>query len=543
MGLGTALRCLPRNRTIALCIRCRRTASPCRRRRIRLGRNTSNVRKRTHMSLGDEPIKGGRDLEPAEESSLAGEEGPAEEVPGRRTRFSVVVSDNGSATIDGEHVRVEEGEPVHAAILDILHNIASDLSTVVTAAISDPATEYTALVEISPDGSSRLLGQEEPAPGAEPPLTPGKPGALAEEYAEAEEAFAYSGETPDTDRFEPVPDDVWPSGPQAPSDEGESYDDFVRHPDDGPDREGRRHFPSVLGLRRSPNIDRERGPRQSGDEYERQRLLNRPLVVGPMALLAAAAVIVPLLLLGSGGSGDDNGDQRTQAGSSSETRVPGTGGDVPPTVSLSPSTPSAPPRPKVSASASTTEAPGAASTRKAPEIAADRRATTSPDRPPRDTAAVAVKRLADGSSSSRHICYRAYLAGQGWQTPVCDGKVTAGADQDLPIKALNIAMTGVGGSSANAFTYKTGSADGRGEWNQWTAVVGDGKDNYIGSTRSSAPKMLGFAINIGKGQLCHVARVHNSDGGHRACVKARPAFTFGGSLLNKAWLRSVEFTV
>lgn len=478
------------------------------------------------MRQNDEPVKGRQDLEPAEETAHASS--------GRRTHYSVVVSDDGSATIDGAHVRVAEGEPVHAAILDILHNIAIDLETNVTADISDPATEYTALVEISPDGSSRLLDQEEPHSG--------DPRAPAEERDEDAEAVAYPGDVPLTEQFEPDPD-TWSPDPRATTGRDESNDDFVHHPYDGPDREEPRRLPSVLGLRRHPNSDRKRGPRQSGDEYEAQKLLNKPLVVGPVALLAAAVVIVPLLLLGSGGSDDDR-DQRTQAGSSSETRVPGKGGDVPPTVSLSPSTPSGPPSSKASHSPPTTEPPGSSTTRKAPEAPATRKVPPAPStRKAPETAAAAVKALAKGSSSSRHICYRAYLASQGWQKPVCDGRMTGGPDQNLPIKALNIAMTGVSGSSANAFTYKAGSADGRGEWNQWTSVVGDGKDNYIGSANANAPNMLGFAINIGKGQLCHVARVRNSDGGKQGCVKPRPAFTFGGSLLNKAWLQSVKFTV
>ncbi|WP_328565004.1 hypothetical protein [Streptomyces coelicoflavus] len=469
------------------------------------------------MSQGDEPIMGERDLEPTEESGKAS--------PERQTHFSVTVADDGSATIDGAHVRVADGEPVHAAILDILHNIAVDLGTNVTAGISDPDTEYTALVEISPDGSSRLLDQEEPVAG--------EPTAPVEERDEDEEAVAYPEDAPVTEPFEPVPA-TRPSDPRAPLGGDESDDDLVHHPYDGPDREEPRRAPSVLGLRRPQNTDRKRGPRQSGDEYEQRKLFNKPLVVGPVALLAAAVVIVPLLLLGSGGS-DDDGDQRTQAGSSSETRAPGKGGDIPPTVSLSPSTPSGQPSSKASNPPPTTALPGSPSRRKASRTPSTRKAP--------ETAAAAVEALAKGSSSSRHICYRAYLAGQGWQKPVCDGRMTGGPDQTLPIKALNIAMTGVSGSSANAFTYKAGSADGRGEWNQWTSVVGDGKDNYIGKPSSNAPNMLGFAINIGKGQLCHVVRVRNSDGGRRACVKPRPAFTFGGSLLNKAWLQSVEFTV
>ncbi|KAF2775300.1 hydrophobic [Streptomyces sp. OM5714] len=104
-------------------------------------------------------------------------------------------------------------------------------------------------------------------------------------------------------------------------------------------------------------------------------------------------------------------------------------------------------------------------------------------------------------------------------------------------------MHGIGGSAANAFTTNADSNDDRGKWNQWTPVVPDGTDNYIGSTKPDAPNLLGFAINIGKGKLCHVARTHGHTDARPACTTQRPAFTFGGSLKNSTWLESVTFTV
>ncbi|GAA2606578.1 hypothetical protein [Streptomyces lienomycini] len=474
------------------------------------------------MSLGDEPIRDGHHAEPAEEPAYLSEPEPSGEVLDQSGHFSVVVSDDGSATLNGQPVPVADGEPAHAAILDILHNIAIDLGGNVTAAISDPGAEYTALVEISPDGSSRLLDQEEPPPEAGP-----RPALTSSEDAST------------TAQFEPAS----AQRPLEFEDSSDGSEDSVVHrPDDGPDREEPRAAPSFLGIRRPGRSDGARGARQSGDEYKHQSVLNKPFVMGPAALVAAAVVIVPMLMLGSDGSDEDGGARKAEAGTSSETGTPLTAEEPPPTVSLTPSTPSASPSPKTSESAPTVRKSPPAPPVKAPEPTADGRPTTTTtnNEPSQDTAAAAVRRLAGKASSSPHICYRAYVAGQGWQKPVCDGTMAGG---DLPIKALNIATTGVGGTAANAFTYKAGSADGRGEWNRWTRVVGDGRDNYIGRPNAGAPNMLGFAINIGKGQLCHVARSRDSDGGKRACVKPRPAFTYSGSLLNKAWLRAVEFTV
>ncbi|GGY10212.1 hypothetical protein GCM10010510_65300 [Streptomyces anandii JCM 4720] len=165
-------------------------------------------------------------------------------------------------------------------------------------------------------------------------------------------------------------------------------------------------------------------------------------------------------------------------------------------------------------------------------------------KPPQDTAASAVKRLADSDPAGRHICYRVYLSGRGWQKPVCDGTTSATTGRNEPIKALNIAVTGTGGSSAGAFLQDPGSTDRQGRWaDRWTDVIADGKDNYIGSTKESAPYMTGFAIDIGNGPVCQTTKVRGDDWSGWGCAEARPGFIFGGSRENERWLEAVELTV
>ncbi|MEU0051843.1 hydrolase [Streptomyces sp. NPDC006184] len=165
-------------------------------------------------------------------------------------------------------------------------------------------------------------------------------------------------------------------------------------------------------------------------------------------------------------------------------------------------------------------------------------------KPPQDTAATAVRRLAKDDPSGRHICYRAYVTGQGWQKPVCDGTIAGTTGHDTPIKALNIAVTGTDGSAANAFVHNPRSTDGNGQWNpQWTPIMADGKDNYIGSTKKDDPYMLGFAINIGSGQVCETAHTRNYGWGKQGCADPRPALIFGGTLDNSLWLEAVKLTV
>ncbi|MFI0806586.1 hydrolase [Streptomyces echinatus] len=171
-------------------------------------------------------------------------------------------------------------------------------------------------------------------------------------------------------------------------------------------------------------------------------------------------------------------------------------------------------------------------------------AATVTEEAPEETAATAVRRLADDDPGGRHVCYRAFVTGDGWQKPVCDGTMAGTVGSDTPIKALNIAVTGVGGSAANAFLHKDDSTDGKGQWSpSWTAVVADGEDNYVGSTEPDDPHMLGFAINVGTGEVCQTSRVHNFDWGQQGCVKQRPEFVFGGALENDRYLEAVKLTV
>ncbi|MEU9239285.1 hydrolase [Streptomyces sp. NPDC048385] len=165
-------------------------------------------------------------------------------------------------------------------------------------------------------------------------------------------------------------------------------------------------------------------------------------------------------------------------------------------------------------------------------------------KPRQDTAATAVNRLAADDPSGRHICYRAYVQGSGWQKPVCDGTMAGTVGKNLPIKAINIAVYGVQGSAANSFVYDPQSTNGQGRWNpNWTAIIADGKDNYIGSTKASDPYIEGFAVNIGNGQTCNYAKVRDHDWGDQWCKGARPDLDFVGTLDNTLWLEAFKLTV
>ncbi|KPI30530.1 hypothetical protein OK074_6688 [Actinobacteria bacterium OK074] len=165
-------------------------------------------------------------------------------------------------------------------------------------------------------------------------------------------------------------------------------------------------------------------------------------------------------------------------------------------------------------------------------------------KPPVDTAATAVNRLGKADPGGRHICYRAFVTSKGWQKPVCDGTIAGTTGQNLPIKDLNIAVYGASGSAASGFLYNPQSTNGQGQWQpKWTAIIADGKDNYIGSTKASDPYLEGFEMNIGSGQICTTGHVHNLGWQDQRCTGARPEHVFTGTYDNSLWLEAVKMTV
>ncbi|MEU5980332.1 hydrolase [Streptomyces sp. NPDC047315] len=166
--------------------------------------------------------------------------------------------------------------------------------------------------------------------------------------------------------------------------------------------------------------------------------------------------------------------------------------------------------------------------------------------PPKVTAATAVRRLAQEDPSGRHICYRAFVGGEGWQEPVCDGAVAGMVGRKLPIKAMNFAVSGVGGSAASAFVNDPESD--KGKFQEWTAVIADRKDNYIGKSKDDAPNLSGFGINVGDGQICQSSHVRGRSwgdrcGGSRSHPDRNNRLVFAGTLDNGAWLEAVKLTV
>ncbi|WP_326798170.1 RICIN domain-containing protein [Streptomyces sp. NBC_01808] len=207
----------------------------------------------------------------------------------------MIISDDGSAEIDGVPVPAVGDEPVDVAILDTLHGYARSRGSAVTATISDPAAGYVAVVEVAPDGSSRLLEQhgheadEDDVPGpAGSGGYPAPPGPVEDAPGFDAEAPGFDNEVPDFPDFpgvgdergrqpQPVPPAL--ASPPAP----------LPGPGEDPGRDSGR-----------------RGQRnQSDDEYRPTGLLKRPAFVGAAGVVVAAVILIPLIALGSSGGGEE----------------------------------------------------------------------------------------------------------------------------------------------------------------------------------------------------------------------------------------------
>ncbi|MFJ6541066.1 hypothetical protein ACIQMP_10500 [Streptomyces sp. NPDC091385] len=107
----------------------------------------------------------------------------------------VRVSGGEFAVIDGETVTAGPGGSVHDAVLDRLQRYAERRGSAVAAAVAEDTDRF--VLEVSPDGSSRVLPSEEPegaresTPGDAPESTPEDPSGKPEDAPED------TGRTPD----------------------------------------------------------------------------------------------------------------------------------------------------------------------------------------------------------------------------------------------------------------------------------------------------------------------------------------------------------
>ncbi|MFD3825816.1 hypothetical protein [Streptomyces sp. NPDC058625] len=89
--------------------------------------------------------------------------------------FEVWISGEGLAEINGEPLVLEPGQSVHEAVLDRLQQYAEQRAAAVGATVNDGPGESHFVLEVSPDGSSRVLDPTDPAHRAPEPTPPPAP--------------------------------------------------------------------------------------------------------------------------------------------------------------------------------------------------------------------------------------------------------------------------------------------------------------------------------------------------------------------------------
>ncbi|MDQ0776170.1 hypothetical protein QF026_004636 [Streptomyces aurantiacus] len=166
---------------------------------------------------------------------------------------------------------------------------------------------------------------------------------------------------------------------------------------------------------------------------------------------------------------------------------------------------------------------------------------------PEKTAATAVQKLATQDPSGRHICYRAFVAGEGWTDAACDGETAGTVGKGLPLTALNVAVSGAKGTSSAAFVHFPQSTNGTGHYDgPWTSAP-DGIDNYFGKTKKDSPSLLGFTINVdnGGGPVCQSLNLRNAGWQDMRCDKPGEGehYIFAGTLNNDVWIEAVKLKV
>ncbi|MEU7580091.1 hydrolase [Streptomyces sp. NPDC041068] len=153
------------------------------------------------------------------------------------------------------------------------------------------------------------------------------------------------------------------------------------------------------------------------------------------------------------------------------------------------------------------------------------------------TAATAVRELA-ARSEGRHICYRAFVEGDGWQDAVCDGAEAGTTGKGTPIKALNIAVSGTGGVTGASAYVTEGWRDGD-KWQKGD----DQADMVIGSTEESDPPMQGYTLQVFDGSVCLDAYLKDREWLEQTCTDPGQ-WKYGGSPMEEnIQLEAVRFTV
>ena len=124
-------------------------------------------------------------------------------------QFKVRISDDGLAEIDGHPLVPVPGQSVHEAVLDQLQRYAQERAAAVEATVNDGPGAAHFVLQVSPDGSSRVLDMEEAAP-PEPEATPAAPAPVSAVASAVARARAMAAARASAPAPAPAADDLPP---------------------------------------------------------------------------------------------------------------------------------------------------------------------------------------------------------------------------------------------------------------------------------------------------------------------------------------------
>ncbi|MDX3521294.1 hypothetical protein [Streptomyces scabiei] len=110
-------------------------------------------------------------------------------------------------------------------------------------------------------------------------------------------------------------------------------------------------------------------------------------------------------------------------------------------------------------------------------------------------------RLGKSTAAARSVCYRAHVAGLGWQAVVCNGGTAGTEGQSRAMEALEVAVGGAGEFCVNAHLRNIG-------WQAEAYCANDGGTVRVGTVGQARP-MEAVMIGVSSGAVKGRAHVQN----------------------------------
>ncbi|MBT2385548.1 hypothetical protein [Streptomyces sp. ISL-11] len=137
--------------------------------------------------------------------------------------------------------------------------------------------------------------------------------------------------------------------------------------------------------------------------------------------------------------------------------------------------------------------------------------TRSADVSAADAVKAELAKRGPSAAAARIVCYRAHVAGIGWQAAVCDGRTAGTTGQSRAIEALEVATGNVGALCLDAHLAGIG----------WQGVrCGNDYENVVVGTTGQSRRMEALRMSVSSGSVS--ARAHIQNIGWQGTVRGNP---------------------